>query len=411
MRFVTQALQSLSMASLPLLMVLDDDWKVIYGASVFGVTVVTFVALAIHLRLRAFMESAAMLMLLILPFIPSIYMNIDDIEASTVVGLAVVVCYAVLGMVLLSPESEASYRTFAALGAVTLAVTTVLALNIDLQLNLGSGLDHDLSVLDDLLVQRRSGLYFTADGLHPNIYGLFALVVALLAVGLPFRAAQGVLLALALGVTWIASSRAAMLGIVVAVFTYALCSYRAFARRSPEHARTAILLLLFGAVLVALAARSAITDFVLDDVLLADNADRGLDSGFSGRTVIWQAAVELWLTSPVFGVGYGQQVERLGLDLYSHNLVLTLLIEGGVFALAGFTFFSWVCLRNGLRLMAAGYHTAGTMVVTVIVVYWIYGIFEGHGVNVGNPLSVVFFLVCFSSLGYHRLPARVGERG
>jgi len=68
MRFVTQALQSLSMASLPLLMVLyDDDWKVIYGASVFGVTVVTFVALAIHLRLRAFMESAAMLMLLILP--------------------------------------------------------------------------------------------------------------------------------------------------------------------------------------------------------------------------------------------------------------------------------------------------------------------------------------------------------
>jgi O-antigen ligase len=59
------------------------------------------------------------------------------------------------------------------------------------------------------------------------------------------------------------------------------------------------------------------------------------------RLKMWRKAVELWRESPWFGIGLGQYniVSSFGWKHTAHNLYLSILCEGGIFA-----FLSWIVL-------------------------------------------------------------------
>jgi O-antigen ligase len=197
-------------------------------------------------------------------------------------------------------------------------------------------------------------------------------------------------------------SRGGLLGVVLAFIIGHAC------RRLPQQVaddpgrkRFPVRSLAAGAVLLLLAAvfGSQVGDVVSRDVLLLDDDYRGLDTGFSGRTEVWQEAWAQWLSHPVFGLGFLRDLEEGGVEDMNraHSLPLTLLSETGLVGFAGFLGFSLWGLRNGMRLGRGGNVAAGSTIITAVSVYWIYGIFEGLAINVGNPLSALFFLVVFAS--------------
>lgn len=64
----------------------------------------------------------------------------------------------------------------------------------------------------------------------------------------------------------------------------------------------------------------------------------GRTINFTGRTVIWESALEYIKASPIIGYGYDAIIPHSGYLWYSHNLILDLLIQGGIVTLLIFGF-------------------------------------------------------------------------
>lgn len=82
------------------------------------------------------------------------------------------------------------------------------------------------------------------------------------------------------------------------------------------------------------------------------------------RMEIWTESLTRFLDKPLMGYGVGTDTtaaifERIGIDApHAHNLVLQLLLEGGVIALAIMLFIGVLSVRNGVRLLKGGYSKA-----------------------------------------------------
>jgi hypothetical protein len=70
--------------------------------------------------------------------------------------------------------------------------------------------------------------------------------------------------------------------------------------------------------------------------------------------------------------------------------------------LIGFVVYCLWCFRQAYNANKLGYHFAAWTIMTVIVTYWAYGIFEGRAINAGNPLSACFFLLTLASSTVNR---------
>jgi O-antigen ligase len=376
-----------TIAAIPLLMVASDDWRELYAAGILGLSGLSFLLLQDKLGEIAVEETVQLYALLAAPVVLSTLANPSG--ESHLANILVLGCYALLGPIILHAPTDATYRSF--FPKLGLMVTVASVVSIILAAD---------SSLDTLLSSQREGLDFTDINLHPNYIGLLSVVIALSVCGVRSEVIRIVGTVVALVLTWPVSSRAGALGVLVAYACPFLC--RRFAPASAvDRPRNKMVLVVagIGLVLAVLVFHSHVIGFISNDVLLLDDDNRGLQSGFSERTELWEAAYELWRSHPIFGVGYGQGLEEMGFGLYAHNLVLVLLSETGMVGFLGFVVFSLLCLRNGIRLLRRGELTQATYLLTGLAVYWAYGIFEGRAISAGNPLSVAFFTLAFGCAG------------
>lgn len=70
---------------------------------------------------------------------------------------------------------------------------------------------------------------------------------------------------------------------------------------------------------------------VISEVFLLNDPYRGVGTGFVGRDTLWQNAFDAFITSPIFGNGYGyfDAIKSAG----AHNFFLFTLAENGIFSL------------------------------------------------------------------------------
>lgn len=231
-----------------------------------------------------------------------------------------------------------------------------------------------------------------ANDLQPNNWGLMGLTVCLGA----FARKPG-LLAIASfvigGATILeASSREHILALAVVLLVVAALQLQGMNR-------SRLIAILVGACVILIAAAVLLDPYIIDaieyvrsDVLLVDSPDRGLSSGFTGRSEIWAATIDLWLKSPILGVGFRQHEQFLLTIVSAHNAYLAMLADTGLLGLVVYLvlqiyslFASWGIQDQRTR----------RFVIAVIVGYVIIGFFDRRTINGGNPYSL-FFLMCCS---------------
>jgi len=188
-----------------------------------------------------------------------------------------------------------------------------------------------------------------------------------------------------------ASSREHLLALAIVLLVLAALQLQAMNR-------SGLVVVLAGSCVTLIMAALLLDPYILDaihyvnqDVLLLNSPNRGVDSGFTGRTAIWAETFDLWLKWPLLGVGFRQHEQFLA-GLPAHNAYLAMLADTGVLGLIVYL----VLLISSL-IASWGIKDQRTrrFVVTAIVGYIIIGFFDRRTINAGNPYGV-FFLMCCS---------------
>jgi O-antigen ligase len=231
------------------------------------------------------------------------------------------------------------------------------------------------------------------NGVNSTVWGLMALTVCLGA----FARKPGVIALASFGAgiatILLASSREHLLAVFVSLLIVVGLYYR-------EMDRGRLMRLVLGSC-VALIGIQLLLDPLLDvvhyvasDVLQLNSADRGIDSGFTGRTGIWRDTLELWMRSPVFGVGYRQHEQFLD-GAPAHSAYLAVLADTGLLG-----FIVYIVLLISSLSAAWGIQDRRTrrFVVTMIVAYMISGLFDTRTIDAGNPYSLLFLMCCSLAL-------------
>ncbi len=221
--------------------------------------------------------------------------------------------------------------------------------------------------------------------MHPNLFGLIALSIFTCVVSSRnFK----VVLATFLGSFFFAlaaNSRSSLLAILlllgIRIGETVFKSRAAFVRNAP----------LVGLILVGAVLAGGLT--FLGDAFQVNNQYRGVSSGFSGRTDIWQTYFNLWIAHPFLGIGPGRNLVFGGIEYYAHNQILEILAETG---LIGFVSFYILMIWGA----ASSFRTPlQAFTLYAVASYLVYGIFEGRGFNVGNPLSALYFFSICAAIG------------
>jgi len=226
-------------------------------------------------------------------------------------------------------------------------------------------------------------------GINPTLLGLLGLALSL--VGLAARPLMARVPTLAFGALIIlsASSRSALLALLVASLCYAFLAALRLRRG------TAILSICAISTFLIIAAFPDPVINALSGLFLLDDRYRGTVTGGSGRLAIWSFFLDRWAESPLFGSGPGLLYNSSSKYVYSHNMIIQILSDGGLLGLLGLlVFVGAFCValfRSSTEDQAVGF--------TALAAYVSYGIFEGRAVSIGNPLSVYFFLICFLVIG------------
>ncbi len=100
--------------------------------------------------------------------------------------------------------------------------------------------------------------------------------------------------------------------------------------------------------------------------------------GFSKRGQIWTALLDRWYESPLVGWGpkVFQEDPELAVDLggqfnHGHNVMVQLLVVGGLLALVPFVALCWLAWRRSVDLAAHGRPTALLFLVGLVYVSWL----------------------------------------
>jgi O-antigen ligase len=146
-----------------------------------------------------------------------------------------------------------------------------------------------------------------------------------------------------------------------------------------------------------------VTD-VFDNLTMINDEHRGINSGGSGRAELWQAAFNLWLAQPIFGVGFKGSPGLLPENLPAHNAYLGMLAETGLVGFISYLIIVFVgiyyILKRGARLLSEYPER-----VAILVSYLLYGMLESRAFSFGNTYSLLFLLVTFDSSKHRVKPA------
>lgn len=239
-----------------------------------------------------------------------------------------------------------------------------------------------------------------ANGIQPNFWGAMGLLLCLTA----FARGRGLISAMGFTVgaytMYLADSRSSMLALAAACLLLGFL----YVRELKGQRAAFWLAILGGSFLAALVFYdSYVSDtlqFASSNLLKLDSSDRGIDSGFSGRTGLWSETIDLWATSPLFGVGFRQHEVFLKTISSAHNAYLAMLADTGLAGLAVYLFLVIGSLAAALGITD---RRMRRLILAVVVSYAVYGFFERRAINSGNPYSILFLLGCFSALADRQL--------
>jgi exopolysaccharide production protein ExoQ len=231
-------------------------------------------------------------------------------------------------------------------------------------------------------------------GMHPNLSGLVygggALLFFQRYLAAHRRSEKAFAMAMAglcLCVLLAASARAGMLALAAAGLT----GITLIALRGSRRSRVSLVLAALIGVMVIFFKRADIKEY-LSLILDLDSPTRGVDSGATGRTDIWQAGIELVFSDAVrlfTGRGIRSALpEIIGFPVESSYINLALehgLFFGSLIVLA-FVVTAWRALQQGLQPGQHRYQLfmAGLMLVFILA----QSIFNRYLIGVGNPYSL-----------------------
>jgi O-antigen ligase len=260
-----------------------------------------------------------------------------------------------------------------------------------------------------LLYVDRTGDYIWgrlfANGIESNFWGLMGVGVVVCSFAHRSRI-LGIACAFAGCITiYEASSRSSMVGVLGAALLIGTCYAISLRNRSLVIAVGIAAAALLAVISFAPYLRHVVPDFV-SDLLKLDDTYRGLGQGFSGRDTLWAMALDLWWRSPWFGVGYRQHELFLPLGYSTHNAYLAMLADIGVF---GFLWYLYLLVSSLTACFTIADRRTRNLALASITSYILIGFFERRAINAGNPVSILFLVLCFFALAQRDL-ARVRGR-
>jgi O-antigen ligase len=244
--------------------------------------------------------------------------------------------------------------------------------------------------------------------LTPNYCGMMALVAFIGACSVRNWIWMIILSLLPLYVMDVMESRDAMLAAVVAGLVMLWCRARSMEWKK---LRPLVLSALIGGPIVVIGLYFAGIDLIgaagtrIDNILLLDDQYRGVGSGASGRAELWKAALNLWLTHPIFGVGFKGHQNFMPDQMLAHNAYLGMLADVGAVGFAAYLIILW---RGSYHLFKRGASALSAYPerLAIFLSYLAYGMLESRAFSFGNTYSVLFLLVVFDSSRYPVQPAQ-----
>jgi hypothetical protein len=233
-----------------------------------------------------------------------------------------------------------------------------------------------------------------ANGITSNVWGLMGLTVCIGAFGRKPGVIAIACFLVGLETILLASSREHLLAVFISLLIVLAIYYR-------ELDRARLVAVLLGACAVLIGIELLLDPYVLQfihyigvDVLQLNNPDRGIDSGFTGRTGIWRETFDLWLKQPLLGFGYRRHEEFLA-GSPAHSAYLAVLADTGLLGLVVYVFLLISSLRASFGIRD---RRTLTFAVTMIVSYIIIGFFDRRTIDAGNPCSLLFLMCCAYAL-------------
>jgi O-antigen ligase len=133
---------------------------------------------------------------------------------------------------------------------------------------------------------------------------------------------------------------------------------------------------------------------VLEGLFMLNDKYRGINSGGSGRSDLWAAAISLWQAQPVFGVGFKGHILLMPDQMPAHNAYIGMLADLGIAGLASYL----LMVSPAIYFVFKPIHRFPQYPqwATIILTYILYGLFEFRAFSFGNTYSVIFMLVVFA---------------
>lgn len=234
------------------------------------------------------------------------------------------------------------------------------------------------------------------DGVGPNFWGEIAASVGVTAFALRSRLLAATCWIVALVTLYNTSSRGSMLALLAGCIIVAAAWFAETRRKNLVLSLTAIFLCLFSFLLVLDLIPQSYFLFFYHDVLQLDDERRGLGTGATGRAEVWLETLEVWMSNPVFGVGFRQHEDLVRSASSAHNAYLAMLADTGLFGLIAYVLLISVSLWEAWRQQMP--IRARMVLLAVITSYAVLGLFERRALNAGNPYSILFVICCFYSL-------------
>ena len=235
------------------------------------------------------------------------------------------------------------------------------------------------------LLTRQPGTRFGAL-IHPNLWGLLCFANFSLSGLIPRSALRTAVQTGNLAIILDAQSRTALLATLVSAAVLAYFGLRSLRWRKHDK-----LLLTLAIVSVALASgftlkRQIVTTF--SDAFMLDDQYRGMGTGFSGRTELWEQGIAEIKDNPIFGVGPRMEVNYVSGLGYSHSGYISTFAQYGV--VGGTLFFSLVlvCVRRLWEMVVDRRPYIG-VAISFVVGYGTVAIFEPKLISIGNPASLI----------------------
>ncbi len=322
-------------------------------------------------------RTIATIVMLIIPIIASVMlMSVKPISSDLIVALSFIVAIVTTAVIGVHQTREMHIRAMQLLAIGFALLTTAFAVS-------GKTSTHG----------RLAGF----DGeLHPNYIGLIALVSGSLGFLLPMRLSL-VMLLINTWVIMLCSSRASLVSLILCGIVYSVVLRFRSGRLTSISAMDCIKSLAAVATVgvVFWYYKGGLAKFFFEDVLAVNDPNRGISSGATGRTIIWDTLYRAWQRSPWFGNGYGVFSRNLGGPL-DGGYFLTL-AETGVVGLASIILmcFSSIYSVIAWRSRSSRWDVAEC---AFLIGFLFYNLFESRLQGGANPFSICAYLVCFSLL-------------